>query len=133
MTRKQGFQPGELCWFDLMTDNLDAAKSFYKALFGWDFISGSPETGNYTSCIQQDAPVAGMGVKPADAPYPSSWTVYFASADINTTAEDVKRLGGQLVMGPMQVFDEGSLLVASDPTEPYLASGKATATREPDW
>ena len=28
--------PGSFCWFELGTTNQDAAKSFYRSLFGWE-------------------------------------------------------------------------------------------------
>ncbi|MGZ4661248.1 MAG: VOC family protein, partial [Arthrobacter sp.] len=37
MTVRIGFSNGEVCWTDLQTRDVEAAKSFYSAVFGWHF------------------------------------------------------------------------------------------------
>lgn len=107
---------GTPAWFDLMTPEIEGARKFYGALFGWTFEIGPPEAGSYTMCLKNGRSAAGTGPRPKDAPYPSTWTVYLASNDVEAHAKRVKALGGQLMEGPTDVLDEGRLLVAADPT-----------------
>lgn len=107
---------GEPAWFDLMTPDLEGAQKFYGALFGWTFDVGAPEMGYYTMCKLGGANAAGMGKRPPDAPYPTAWSVYFKSDDVNASAEAVRANGGQVMMPPMQVADKGHMLVCMDPT-----------------
>lgn len=50
---------GKVIWADLMTPDLDSAKSFYGSLFGWTFreVRGDP---NYALALLDDVPVAGL-------------------------------------------------------------------------
>ena len=36
MGKRERYEPGTLSWVDLGTTDVDAAKSFYGALFGWE-------------------------------------------------------------------------------------------------
>ena len=116
MTNIDKHQPGTPSWFDLMTPDIEKARAFYKSVFGWDFNVGGPEMGNYSMARVQGKNAAGMGSMPPNAPYPSAWTVYFNVDSVDATAEAIKTNGGNVMMGPMDVFEEGRLLVATDPT-----------------
>ena len=37
MTMRTGFAEGELCWTDLQTSDVEAAKAFYAEVFGWRY------------------------------------------------------------------------------------------------
>lgn len=107
---------GTPAWFDLMTPDLEGARKFYGELFGWNFLVGKPEMGYYTMCRLGDANAAGMGLRPKDAPYPTAWSIYFKSDDINASVAAVKANGGQVTMGPLDVSGEGHMAVCMDPT-----------------
>jgi predicted enzyme related to lactoylglutathione lyase len=116
MTNIDKHQPGTPAWFDLMTPDIEKARAFYKGVFGWDYDVRGPEAGNYSTAKVDGKKAAGMGSKPPGAPFPSAWTVYFGVENAETTAKTIKDNGGNVVMGPMDVFDEGVLVVATDPT-----------------
>lgn len=40
---------GTPTWVDLYTPDLDVARNFYRAVFGWDYDIGAPEYGGYTN------------------------------------------------------------------------------------
>lgn len=107
---------GTPSWMDLMTSDREAAMRFYGALFGWQFEVGPPEAGHYTTCRVDEDPVAGIGERPADAQYPVAWTTYLAVDDIDKTCASVTEHGGQLLMEPMDVMEEGRMAMAADPT-----------------
>lgn len=115
MTHVSSHRPGTPCWVDLMTPDVEAARSFYGALFDWTFDIGGPESYGYTMCKLGGRNAAGMGQKPPDAPFPSAWSVYFAVADADETAAKIRGAGGQVVMEPMDVSDAGRMAVCADP------------------
>jgi predicted enzyme related to lactoylglutathione lyase len=99
-----------------MTPDLEGARKFYGELFGWSFLVGPAEMGYYTMCKLGEANAAGMGLKPKDAPYPTVWSIYFKSEDINASVAAVKANGGQITVEPMDVMGEGHMAVCLDPT-----------------
>ena len=50
---------GKVIWADLVTPDLDVAKRFYGALFGWSFRD-VPGDGKYALVLKDDEPLAGM-------------------------------------------------------------------------
>ena len=116
MTRTSKHEPGTVCWVDLMTTDAEAARTFYKALFDWTFAIGGPESGYYSMANLGDDHVAGLGQIPSGANMPSAWSVYFASTDLDATIARIKEHGGAVMMGPMDVMEEGRMGVFADPT-----------------
>ena len=46
---------------------------------------------------------------------PPNWGVYFVVTDADAAVEQVRGLGGQLIMGPMDI-EPGRFAVVADPT-----------------
>lgn len=107
---------GTLCWFDLMTPDVEKARAFYGDLFGWQYHVGPAETGFYSIATVGERTAAGMGQMPPNAPFPTAWTVYFASDKADETCEKVRGAGGTIMMGPMDVMDEGRMAIMADST-----------------
>lgn len=107
---------GTPTWMDLMTPDLEKARAFYGALFGWKFVIGPKETHYYTMCQVDGRNVAGMGERPSDAPLPPAWSLYFEVDDIDAYASRVRKHGGHVGLGPMNVMEQGRLALCSDPT-----------------
>ncbi|MGD3106981.1 VOC family protein [Streptomyces sp. YGL11-2] len=107
--------PGAPCWVELGTSDVDAAKVYYRQVFGWRAETDPrPEAGGYTTFSAGDAPVA--AVTPLYAPgQPTAWTVSFATRDADALAAAVTEAGGRVLMGPMDVFDLGRFAVLADP------------------
>ncbi|MFJ7199378.1 MULTISPECIES: VOC family protein [unclassified Streptomyces] len=107
---------GGPCWIELSTSDIPAAKSFYAALFGWRAETDPrEEAGGYTMAHLGDARVAALS--PIYQPgQPTAWTVSFATEDTDATVERVKSAGGSLLVGPMDVFDQGRFAVVTDPS-----------------
>jgi predicted enzyme related to lactoylglutathione lyase len=89
----------------------------YGQLFGWTYAAGPPmEDGTYTLCMLGGRSAAGLAPLPPGAPFPSSWSVYFAVDDADAAIARVREHHGQLLLGPMDVVDEGRLVFCLDPT-----------------
>ncbi|NKX54277.1 VOC family protein [Arthrobacter mobilis] len=113
--RNEPWPVGAPCWIDCQVDDVQAARSFYTALFGWDVQDGPQEAGGYLMALLGGSPVAGIGPKPPNAgPMPSVWTTYLATEDADAAAAAVTDAGGSLMMPPFDVLDAGRMTVAMD-------------------
>jgi predicted enzyme related to lactoylglutathione lyase len=106
--------PGALSLNQLTTDDPERALEFYEGLFGWRSEpvegTGMPYWGIYNG----DRLNGGAMHLPPDGGAPPHWLVYFGSANVDDDAARIAELGGQVVMGPMDV-PGGRILVAMDP------------------
>jgi predicted enzyme related to lactoylglutathione lyase len=106
---------GQFTWTDVGTPDIDAAKSFYGGLFGWEFEGGGEEFGGYTTAIKDGKGVAGLMPLVA-AEQPAAWTLYVAVDDTDTAAKIATENGATPFMEPMDVGALGRMWVAADPT-----------------
>jgi predicted enzyme related to lactoylglutathione lyase len=101
-------EPGSLCWNEVLTRDVDADKSFYPAVFGWDAgrpqFEGAPET--YTVWEVDGKPVGGMMQMTDDffpPEVPPHWGVCFAVDDVDATVAKARELGGTITVEPMDM------------------------------
>ena len=105
---------GTLCWSELNTRNLDAAKKFYTDVFGWGWGGGD----DYGEFMVGDRVVGGaMPMTPDRFPpeVPEHWLVYFAVDDVNAAVATIKANGGTTMMDPFDAGEVGTMVVAMDP------------------
>lgn len=103
-------------WFDLSTSNLEAAKDFYSALFGWTYEPGVEAMGYYTMAFAKGQPAAAIAPKqPGYENTPICWTIFFGTADAIETSQRIKDAGGSMRFEPMPVPDVGTMAIAMDP------------------
>ena len=110
-------EPGTYCWSELVTADVDGARAFYAAVFGWAAHSQGPAgAGAYTEWKLGDRSIGGMMAKPDEMPaeVPSHWMVYFAVADTDATVKQVGELGGSVMMGPTDI-EPGRFAIVADP------------------
>lgn len=120
MPERTGYAHGVPSWVDLGTTDVEGAKAFYQAVFGWDTMDVPTDQGvPYTMCSRDGKAVAGMGPVPPDqqeAGMPPFWNTYVNVDDLDATVAKVAEAGGTTVMGPMDVMDTGRLAFITDPT-----------------
>lgn len=111
-------EPGSLCWNELVTDDVEGAKAFYGAVFGWDSSTmGGDGEGSmaYTEWKVSGRSVGGMMEKMAQmGPIPNHWMVYFAVADCDAAAARIAELGGTVMMPPTDI-EPGRFAVVAEP------------------
>ncbi|MGC5017219.1 VOC family protein [Micromonospora sp. DT47] len=108
--------PGTPCWTDLATPDLEAAKRFYPELFGWTGrVAPQPGAGGYTTFLRDGRSVAGAG-PPAVPDQVPIWSTYVAVDDADLAATRVEAAGGQVLVAPFDVFDQGRMGVFADPS-----------------
>ena len=108
---------GAFSWSELMTSDPAAAGDFYGKLFGWKTETMDMGTGPYNVIKVGDAAIGGIMGKPPGAPkdMPSMWGSYVTVANLDETLAAVKRLGGGVLMEPMEVKTVGRMAVIRDP------------------
>jgi predicted enzyme related to lactoylglutathione lyase len=107
---RDGYPVGVPCWIDTSQRDLDAARSFYGPLFGWEFEERVP--GQYVIATLDGLDVAGMAHQPDDAP---SWNTYIEVDSADWATADAIQLGGQALVPPFDVGEAGRMSVISDP------------------
>ena len=108
------YVPGTPNWLDLGAPDIDAAVSFYAAVFGWTFQSAGPDAGGYGFFQLDGRTVAAIGPLTEEGAG-SAWTVYFQTPDADATVKAVEQAGGSVRVPPMDVFTAGRLAAFTDP------------------
>lgn len=116
-THLQAKPAGVPTWTDHAAPDAEAARTFYHAVFGWQYDVGGPEYGGYTTARLGDRTVAGLSGIPESMPeLKPSWGLFFASNDVNADAARAEALGATVVFPVMVVGPFGSMVHLADPT-----------------
>lgn len=125
MTEFKEYAPGTFCWVDLATTNAEASKTFYTSLFGWsatDVPAG--DAGTYTMLEKDGKNVCALYQMNAAMHQPGTpphWLSYVSVPDIDTSAAQVKTLGGSVLQEPCDVMESGRMSLIQDPTGAIFA------------
>lgn len=115
MSEKPMKKHGTFSWNELMSTDIQAAKTFYGELFGWQFTQLAVDC-DYLLAQVDGADVAGIMPKPPEADkLPATWMGYLTVDDVDRQVERVASLGGKVVAGPRDIPDVGRFAVISDP------------------
>jgi predicted enzyme related to lactoylglutathione lyase len=106
--------PGALSWNELVTTDMESSASFYGELFGWTATPVEDFGMPYMTIQNPDGRTNG-GIRAASETEPCYWLVYFGSEDVQASLAQVSELGGNAIMGPMEIGEGMSLGAASDP------------------
>jgi len=104
-------------WHELGTTDPEAAWTFYRTLFGWEDASAldmGPEVGTYQMFGRNGTPIGAIYRKRANEG-PPAWLYYTRVPDADRAAERVKELGGQVIVGPMEVPGGDRVAICFDP------------------
>lgn len=141
--------PGTWNWSDLNTNDLDGAKDFYGAVFGWEFDTAEMGAEEWTTwhlpgygdVLEANDPGLRQRMKEFGAPerfedavatvapagdgVPPHWGVTFTADDVDVTAAKTAELGGAVIVEP---FDAGPVRMAvlGDPQGAVFSVGKYT-------
>ncbi|MCB9422334.1 MAG: VOC family protein [Ardenticatenaceae bacterium] len=116
----KSYPDGVFCWVDLMTTDLDGAKAFYNGLFGWEFDDRPIDMGGVYAMAQiaskNVAGLSGMDPNMQAQGMPPVWSSYVKHSDADAVAAKVAAAGGTLMMPPMDVMEEGRMMMFMDPS-----------------
>ena len=120
MSEMVQYEPSTFCWPELVASDSEKAKEFYSSLFGWsitDIPIGNDQVysmaaigGNEVGAIYQMWPEQEAGG------VPTHWASYVSVSDVDESAKKAESSGGQVITGPMDVFDAGRMAALIDPT-----------------
>jgi predicted enzyme related to lactoylglutathione lyase len=118
--------PGTMCWADLSTPDVAAAKAFYEGLFGWKIAAGEHDTSGYLHIQNGEAMIGGVPPSQHRNPKaPPHWLVYFQVADVDATAAKAQELGAKIWLQPTSMENVGRMAVMADPQGAALAIFKS--------
>lgn len=110
-------EPGSMCWNELTTRQVDAAKAFYGTVFGWEAADQDMGDFLYTEWRLAGTGIGGMMPMAGDMweGVPDHWMVYFAVEDTDAAAARITELGGTVHVAPFDI-PPGRMAVVADPT-----------------
>jgi predicted enzyme related to lactoylglutathione lyase len=134
MPERDGFAEGTPSWVDLATPDIDAAKRFYGALFGWDAQDAGPpgETGGYAFFLLDGRRVAGV-VPLVTEGRPTVWSTYIATDDADGVAQRARAAGATVLAPPMDVMDAGRMTYVVHPAAGAIGAWQAGQHRGAEW
>lgn len=117
-------QRGEFIWYELLTNDCDAAIKIYGSILGWQTRESIQQHVDYRICRMEDDDageahdVCGLlqltdgmikdGVKPV-------WLGYIGVEDVDQSASDIVAAGGSTQMPPTSIANIGRLAMVTDP------------------
>jgi len=117
MPERDGYIPGVPCWVDTSQPDPEAAVTFYRGLFGWEFEDTMPPGSErrYFVARLRGGDVAAVGSSSAGTPAAAAWHTYIWVESADETASRVREAGGRVLAKPFDVTDAGRMAVFADP------------------
>jgi predicted enzyme related to lactoylglutathione lyase len=112
MGERTSYAPGTFSWSELATSDAAAAKTFYAAVFGWDYEDNPIGDGQVYSMAKRDGGYVGALF---DSEQPPHWNCYVTVASADDAAAKAAGLGATAIAEPFDVMDVGRMAVISDP------------------
>jgi predicted enzyme related to lactoylglutathione lyase len=105
-------------WYELMTDDPDAAKAFYGQVVGWNARAFDGADNGYSILETEGRGIGGLMQIPADAQAGGArpcWLGYVATDDVDAAAARIEAAGGTLHKDIVDVPTVGRIAMLSDP------------------
>ena len=108
-------QHGAFSWNELMTTDIEGAKSFYGKMFNWQHEDVNYDM-PYTLAKIDGQDVAGLMTMPPEAgQMPPMWGAYVTVDDVDQSAKQAEELGGKILLETREIPEVGRFCVISDP------------------
>ena len=122
---------GRFVWYELMTTDIEIAKSFYASVVGWGARGASMPAPAYSLFSIGGFPVAGLVNPPVEARRTGvtpRWVGYVGVDDVDAAVNRIKQLGGAVYVPPTDVPNISRFSVVADPQMASLALVKGLRT-----
>ena len=107
------YEHGRFVWFELMTKDVEGARSFYPETLPWRIEPMTMQNGSEYNLIKAgDVEVGGL-LSP-EAEVPTAWVSYVSVPDVDATANKIKAAGGATHMEAFDVPGVGRMQPVSD-------------------
>jgi len=112
-TTKSKNPPASLVWFEIPADNVERAKKFYSALFGWKITKfpGGMDYWHIDTGGADASPDGGLMVRKQPQ---QAITNYLIVASVDKAAAKVEKLGGKISMPKSAVPQIGYFAICQD-------------------
>jgi uncharacterized protein len=116
-----------IVWFEIPADDVERAKSFYGALFGWKIekFPGPMEYWHIDTGGSDDAPDGGMLKRQNPG---QGITNYIGVASVEESAAKVEKLGGKICVPKTAVPEMGYFAICQDPENNIFALWERSET-----
>lgn len=125
--------PGKFVWFDLVTSEPIAARSFYGKVFGWSFqaVAGGAD---YSVITAGGRPIGGVfqPVPTMNTPIGTRWLSFASVGEMSTALARLERTGFTRVLGATQVPGRGQQAIVRDPQGALLGLMHSSSGDPPD-
>lgn len=128
---------GKVVWHDLISDNPEASKRFYRALFGWEFEEVGMSLGIFNTIdytlIRHNGRLIGGIVNQSQLPASediSQWITLISVADVDAASAAVEAAGGTVLTAAVDLAERGRLALVTD-AEGALFSLLQTNSQDP--
>jgi hypothetical protein len=136
------YTPGKFVWRELFTKDVEGAKRFYAAMFGWNAVERpmGPDW-SYTLWMLGDKQVGGMmdigDLPPELGTIPPHWAVSVSVPDVDAAVRAAEAEGGRALSPCKDIPQVGRFAVVQDPEGAVLnvfhsANGDPADTRPQD-
>jgi predicted enzyme related to lactoylglutathione lyase len=108
---------GRFAWYELLTTDVAAARTFYGKVVGWSVLDTSTAAFPYSIFTADAAEVGGLMDLPPDARRMGAtprWVGYLAVDDVDSAADRLRRLGGTIFVPPTD-SNIGRVSIVADP------------------
>ncbi|GGK55487.1 VOC family protein [Amphritea balenae] len=110
-------QHGAFSWSELITDDVEAAKTYYENVIGWDIEEMDMGEMTYNVLKAGGEPVGGItGKPPGTEQEPNRWGTYITVDNVDETLSKAEAAGGKIVFPLMDVPGVGRMCTMMDTT-----------------
>ncbi|MCA8944116.1 MAG: VOC family protein [Planctomycetes bacterium] len=104
-----------MCWHELATRNIEASKTFYAAVFGWNYRKHESSPSEYFVIDGGEGKDRGglLLMTPEWGAVPPHWKVYFVVPSVTETVATIKAHGGQVFVEPFDT-EVGPISIVAD-------------------
>jgi predicted enzyme related to lactoylglutathione lyase len=105
---------GTFVWDELLTTDVEGARSFYGDVFGWTSGQLPEATSTYYAFRSDETSRAGLMQKPEEVPSPL-WQTFLATDDVDAGVQKARGLGAEIHVEGTDVPNIGRFAVLADP------------------
>lgn len=120
---------GQFVWNELATPNAQAAKTFYKEMFGWEFseVSTAGEDKNYTMIKKDNRDIGGIWAIPTNlqGQIQPHWLPYIMVDNVEKSVEKARQNGATVIRPVQKAGDKGFFAIIRDPSGAEVAFWQA--------
>lgn len=125
---------GKVVWADLVTPDLESAKRFYGALFGWTFRDTMLGEKKFAVALLEGQPVGGIVQRslPNGEHKQPAWLTFIAVRDTAEADRTAVAHGGKVLSPPRDYPERGQQAILADPQGAVFAVLQSASGDPPD-